>query len=141
MNDAYQAEIQQWVIELLATLADNRQDAARDQCSEISRLVACWILAKHPTYRAVIAKGEFFDSSAHDLLVMQTPRGFIAIDPTVWQFYPSDPGIFVGVAATEAEMLQLLTDKYNGQWAFSEELQAGDEAYEKGLLETIEKNI
>lgn len=140
MTDAYQAEIQQWVVELLATLADDRQDAARDQCSEISRLVACWILAKHPTYRAVIAKGEFFDSSAHDILIVQTPERFIAIDPTVWQFFPGDAGIFVGSAASADELLDLLVAKYGGEWDLSEELTAGDEAYEKGLLDSIERN-
>jgi hypothetical protein len=140
MNDQTQAEIQQWVVELLATLADDRQDAARDQCSEMTRLVACWILAKHPTYRAVIAKGEFFDSSAHDILVVQTPERLIAIDPTVWQFYPESSSIFVGVADTMSDLLDLLVDKYGGSWDESEELAAGNEAYERALLEVIERN-
>lgn len=41
----------------------------------------------------------------------------------------------------EAHGHTVTVPKYNGQWAFSEELTAGDEAYEKGLLETIERNI
>lgn len=141
MNDLTRQEIQQWVEGLLSTLADDRQDAARHQCSELSRLVGNWVLTRHTAAQVRIAKGEFFDSSAHDVLLVEVEGRHTAVDPTVWQFFPDRESIYVAAAASTDELLTLLTAKYGGTWAVSEELSVGDEAYEKSLLDAIEGNL
>jgi hypothetical protein len=141
MTPSDQTDLQCRVTNLLATLADDRGDAACNQCSEISRLVGGWILTLHPSHRALIVKGEFFDSSAHDLIVVERPQGFLAIDPTVWQFFPESESMFVAATDDFTAMLVQLTDKYGGTWAVSETLTPNDAAAEHALLETIERNI
>lgn len=68
MDNKLLEKIQNKVTNLLHSLADDLHVAAKDQCSEVTRLVGCWILDKHSEYKMHILKGEFSDMSAHDIL-------------------------------------------------------------------------
>lgn len=71
MDKKFIENIQKRVTDLLLTLSDNLQVAAKDQCSEVARLVGCWILNDHPEYKVQICKGELSGKLAHDILIIE----------------------------------------------------------------------
>lgn len=140
MDKKFFNTIQKRVIDLLLTLSNDLQTAAQHKCSEISRLVGCWILSQHPTFSVLILKGEFEDGSAHDVLGISSGEDFLIIDPTVWQIFPQEESIFVGEAKDMSAGLKVLSNKYGGMWKLSEELKRCSKDYEKELLSSIRKN-
>lgn len=133
-------EIQGRVINFLKNLSNDLQIAAKDQCSEVARLVGYWILDEHPEYKVQICKGELSDGLAHDILVINDGKTLSLIDPTIWQIFPESKDIFVGSVDNMQEALSLLNERYNGSWKTSEDLyKCGDDSQKK-LLAIIKNN-
>lgn len=140
MDKEFIEKIQKRVMDLLKTLSSDLQIAAKDQCSEVVRLVGCWILNEHPEYGVQVCKGIFSDESAHDILVVEDGKVLFLIDPTIWQKFPESENILVGLADSMQEAISLLEGKYSGTWKVSEIIEKCGENYPQELLTVIKKN-
>ena len=140
MTREFIEKIQKRIIDLLKTLSNDLQIAAKDQCSEMARLAGCWILDEYPEYRVQICKGTFFDESAHDILIVEDRRVSFLVDPTIWQKFPESENILVGSVSSMLEAVGLLEKKYGGTWKVSEIMQKRDENYQQGLLTAVRNN-
>ncbi len=140
MNKEFIEKIQKRVVDLLLTLSDDLQTAAKHQCSEVARLVGCWILDEYPECRMRICKGILFDGLAHDILVVEDGKILFLIDPTIWQIFPESSSIFIGSVGNMQEALRLLNERYNGSWKVSEDLYQCDNNFQKKLLAIIKNN-
>jgi len=129
--------LQNKIIKLLKTLSDDLQIASKDRCSEIVRLVGCWILDECPEYVVKVCKGTFPDESAHDVLVAENGKSLFLIDPTIWQKFSESENIFVGSADNTQEAIDLLERKYGGIWEMSEIMQKCTENYQQELLKQL----
>src|SRR3989344_8570344 len=114
MDKKFIENIQKRVIDLLLTLSNNLRVAAKDQCSEIARLVGCWILDEYPEHKVQICKGTFSSGLAHDILVVEDGKILFLTDPTIWQKFPESKDILVGSVGNMTEVINLLEDKYGG---------------------------
>jgi midasin (ATPase involved in ribosome maturation) len=141
MNKKSIEEIQNKVIDLLTGLSSNLHVAAKDQCSEVTRLVACWLLSEHPEYSTHIFKGEFSNTSAHDILGVVSGDSVFVLDPTVWQIFPKSESILVGIAPNVSIALNLLKEKYGGAWQVSETIEQCSDSYKQKLLTIIKQNV
>lgn len=93
-----------------------------DTCSEVSRLVACWVLSDFPNVKTSIAKGENLQDNIehnHDVLLIED-ESITIIDPTIWQIFPEKRNIFVGETNSIEEALSVLKKRYSGSWKISE---------------------
>lgn len=140
MDEKLLDKIQKSVIDLLRTLSDDLQIAAKDQCSEISRLVGCWILNESSDYNIRICKGKLPDGIAHDVVVAGKDDSLLLIDPTIWQIFPDSKSIFIGSPQNISEAIDILEQKYGGKWKVSESLEKCDEKYQQELLGIIKSN-
>lgn len=140
MDKEFIEKIQKRVMDLLKTLSNNLQVAAKDQCSEVVRLVGCWVLNEHPEYKVQVCKGTFSDESAHDVLVVEDEKVSLLIDPTIWQKFLESENILVGSVSNASEAIGLLEGKYGGTWKVSEIMQKCDENYQQELLTVIKKD-
>ncbi len=140
MDKKFIEKIQNRVINLLKTLSDDLRVAAKDQCSEVARLVGCWILDEHSEYKVQIYKGKFLNGLAHDILVVECDKKLFLIDPTIWQILPESVSIFVGSVRNMQEVINLLQKKYSGMWKVSEIMQNCDENYQQELLAAVKNN-
>jgi hypothetical protein len=140
MDEKFLEKIQKKVVALLQILSDNLQVAAKDQCSEMARLVGCWVLDEHPEYKVQVCKGTFSDESAHDILVVEDGEVLFLIDPTVWQKFPESENIFVGSADSMQGVVSLIEKKYGGTWKISEIMQKCDKNYQQELLAIVKNN-
>jgi hypothetical protein len=140
MDKNFIEKIQKRVFDLLLTLSDSLQTAAKDQCSEMARLVGCWMLNEHPEYEAQIYKGILSDILAHDvLIIINNRKTLFIIDPTIWQIFPKSDSILVGSVLDQSGAINLLKKKYNGEWKISEIMQKCSDNYQQELLAVIEK--
>lgn len=137
MNKEFIEKIQKRVINLLKNLSDDLRVAAKDQCSEIARLVGCWVLDEHPEYKVRAYKGELSGELAHDILVIDDGETLSLIDPTIWQIFSESNSIFIGFVSNIQEALSLLDEKYSGSWKVSENLYKCDDNSRKKLLAII----
>lgn len=110
------------------------------QCSEITRLVGCWVLDEYPEYKVHVCKGEISGGSVHDILVIDDGETLSLIDPTIWQIFSESNSIFIGFVSNMQEALNLLHEKYSGSWKVSEDLCECDDNYQKKLLAIIKNN-
>lgn len=140
MNKDIIEKIQKRVVNLLLTSSDNLQIAAKDQCSEIVRLVGCWILDEYPEYGVRVCKGMLSDRQAHDILVIEDEKRLFLLDPTIWQIFPKDKNIFIGSSQDISGVINLLKEKYGGSWKISESMRHCDNVYKKQLLSVIKNN-
>jgi len=131
---------QKRVMDLLLSLSDDLHIAAEGQCSEVARLVGCWILSEHPEYKIQIFKGALSDGMAHDILVVSKDGLLSLVDPTVWQIFPDSKSIFIGTFQNVSGAINLLEKKYSGSWKISESMETCDEGYQQELLEVIKKS-
>ncbi len=141
MNKEFIDKIQKRVINLLKTLSDDLQVVAKDRCSEIARLVGCWILNWYPEYKAQIYKGELSGGLAHDVLVIGNDRSLFIIDPTIWQMFPESKSIFIGFIQDIPAAVSLLKKRYGGLWKISETMGCLDENYQQELLKVIMRRV
>jgi hypothetical protein len=142
------SQIQERVISLLRSYETGIRRPlnliVEDTCSEVSRLVACWILSDFPNVKTSIAKGEgVHDKKEHDrdVLLIEDENIFI-IDPTVWQIFPEKQSIFVRKTKSVEEALLVLEKNYSGTWIISETITlAGYVPEEQKKLEDVIKGI
>jgi sulfur transfer complex TusBCD TusB component (DsrH family) len=99
-------------------------ESARDNCSEISRLFACWVLEQDPRARAFVAKGTDVVGvgSAHDILFIIAQEIVYLVDPTVWQIFPNRENVLMGTSDSLERALDIAANTYKGNWAIAEEL-------------------
>lgn len=117
---------------------------AHDNCSEISRLVGCWILKEVKNIEIFILKGENIlgrKNKAHDILAIKDAGGICLIDPTVWQFFKNKRSIFIGLSKNINHSLSLAQKTYKGNWKVSEKLEEADCKQKKEWEKIISENI
>lgn len=99
---------------------------SKDNCSEMSRLVGCWILKKRPNAEVYIIKGENvmkIKGRCHDILALKYRRKIQLIDPTIWQFFKNKKTIFIkNTNDLETDCMPFLKKIYKGRWYLSEKL-------------------
>lgn len=136
-------QIEQRVRDLLSGYpSKSLSEASRDNCSEVSRLVGCWIQEQEPEAVMTILKGEDVcdKHTAHDLLAVRLKKTTYLLDPTIWQFFPDSQSILMGEGPTLADALELAKDQYGGTWSLSEDFDAN--VYSQDTLqEIVLKNI
>lgn len=96
----------------------------KDSCSEMSRLVGCWIIKEYPTSKIFIYKGKnVFNkkNKNHDILIVISNKIYI-LDPTIWQFKKNKKSILIkeleGCVSIENELNKI----YKGKWKISERI-------------------
>ena len=133
MND-YISIIQAKVTSLLKTFDGSLAEASKDRCSEIARLVGCWIIKDYPDTEISILKGEFSNDMAHDILVVKYAHNIYVLDPTVWQIFPESGTIVVCTVNSITEAIAFVTNKYGGVWKVFELLKTCSQEEEQKLL-------
>lgn len=117
---------------------------AEDNCSEVARLVGCWIFEKIPNAKISIAKGTNVlgrKNKSHDVIVVQDHDFVYGIDPTVWQFFKFKRNILIAKTKTVESLLNILEKKYKGNWHISEKINKNSCARKQEWLAIIKKNI
>lgn len=102
---------------------------AQDNCSELSRLVGCWILQKQPKVKMFILKGQRvanIKNKCHDILAVEYYDKIYLIDVTVWQFFKYKRSILIGIADNLKESWMIAKKIYKGNWHVSERLDKSD---------------
>lgn len=113
---------------------------AKDNCSEVSRIVGHWFLKENKKLEVCILKGnniKFGKKQAHDVLVICDKNKIFLLDPTIWQFFKNKKSIFWGEFDKMSEVLDFLKLKYGGKWKISEKL--GKEGF--GEVEKLKKIV
>ncbi|MFH1956067.1 MAG: hypothetical protein ABIJ28_00240 [Patescibacteria group bacterium] len=116
---------------------------AKDNCSEISRLVGCWIFHKIKNCKIFILKGENVMGQKkryHDILAIKDDDYFYLIDPTVWQFFKNKRKILVGIIKNFKNVSDDVQKIYKGKWKISEELKMTDCRQKKEWMKIINLN-
>ncbi|MEK9167640.1 MAG: hypothetical protein AAB613_02770 [Patescibacteria group bacterium] len=140
MDEELLEKIQKSVTDLLQTLSDDLQIAAKDRCSEVARLAGCWILNENPEYKIQICKGRLSDELSHDILIAEKDNSLFLIDPTIWQIFPESKSILIGSSQNVSGAINTLKEKYGGTWKISESLEKCNEKYQQELLGIIKSN-
>lgn len=128
------------IIKLLGSIDGDLVVASKDRCSEIARLVGCWILDEYPEYKAQICKGEFADGTAHDILAVDDGEKLFLIDPTIWQKFPESESILIGSVENIQEAFDVISQKYGGVWKISEGVNQHDDN-DKNNLTQFMRNV
>lgn len=115
-------------------------------CSELSRLVGCWLLKIDDNLTIWVYKGEggkvIGEDMAHDLLVVSdSEKSYWIIDPTIWQYFPEVEKILVGKFNNIIEVSNRLEGLYGGNWNKSEQIAECNQAKMNEWQRIIEKNI
>ena len=115
---------------------------SKDNCSELSRLVGCWIFKKLPNAKIYILKGDNVQNTkqSHDILAVEQDENIYLIDPSVWQFFKNKKSIFLKLTKTLESSLSEVTKIYGGKWAVSEAFKS-ENYNEKELKEIVVLNI
>lgn len=114
-----------------------------DCCSELSRLVPCWINENDESYQHTILKGKNVcnTTKSHDILACSQNNRVYLIDPTIWQFFPNKNSIFIGEYSSINNAIVMITKKYSGNWKKSETLKNISLEEKIKLLKIVKKNI
>ncbi len=116
---------------------------SQDNCSELSRLFAYWVIKKYPTSEAFILKGGgVFNNSEkfHDIVLINSKKFFL-IDPSIWQFFKRKRSILVGQIENLDEALKLAKKNYGGKWQISEKINKGTLKEVEDLKKIIILNV
>lgn len=122
-------QIQKKIIALLRKYSDKPlYVASTDNCSEVARLVGCWIFKKLPRSKIYIFKGKNVKGTkkCHDILAIENNQNIDIIDPTVWQFFKNKKSIFIKTTNNLTSGLLEASKIYGGQWKISETLKANN---------------
>lgn len=114
--------------------------AVEDSCSEMARLVGCWIVSENPKLKGYIFKGEISKDKFHDILAIVEEK-VILIDPTIWQIKKDAKSIFVGEADSVEKAIKLSVQYYGGKWKVSEEITEECIGSQKEYESILEKSI
>jgi len=123
MTKKFFKKIQKRVIDLLKS--KNKKPLyvlAKDNCSEMSRLVAFWMLKEHPKLKISVLKGKDvfgIKKRCHDILMVEDDNMFYLIDPTVWQFLKYKRNIVMTEKKSEKDILTFTEEVYKGKWKIS----------------------
>lgn len=117
-------------------------EAAKDSCSEMSRVLALWVKEQHSDRILYIFQGThvFGGHGAHDILAISDPNTIYLLDPTIWQFFPEAPSMVLGNFTTLEKALDFAQDTYSGVWTIREEIDCSKYT-EADLLQVITANI
>lgn len=144
MNNIYLKTVQNKVKKILKSENKSLFLTSKDNCSEMSRLVGCWILKDFPTINASILKGENIMNATnknHDILAIEEKNKFYLIDATVWQFFKNKKNILLTTKNSIEECLQFAEQFYKGKWSISETLDKKDFQNIKKWESDIKTNI
>lgn len=131
-------QIQRKVVKLLRSISNKPLCISSiGNCSEVARLVGCWLFEKLPKAEIYILKGKGVRNTnqCHDILAVKCDDSIDLIDPTVWQFFKSKKSIFIKSTNTISNCLSEANKFYVGKWKISEVLHDGD--YSKNELKKI----
>ena len=139
MEKEFIRHIQKQVIGLLRTYSNKPLCiSSKDNCSEVARLVGCWIFKKFPTCKMSILKGKNIQGTKnqnHDILAVEYNKNIDLIDPTVWQFFKNKKSIFIKTTNNLEDGLFEAEKYYGGKWNVSEILKVND--YKKDELKKM----
>ena len=145
MDNGVIKKIQKKILDLLPE--SHRNNPGRllvDSCSEVSRLVASWIIALDKSSRVLIIKGiNVCDTKkAHDILIVINGNNNVyIIDPTIWQFFPQSKSILVAMLEDVDTAYEKIKEVYGGEWSVSEESIQLDEITKNKYLDVISRNV
>jgi len=130
MNKKLIKQIQEKVVNLLRKYNNKPLYLlAKDNCSEMSRLVGCWILQKQPSTKVFILQGKkVFNrkEKCHDILAVECYNKIYLIDTTIWQFFKYKRNILIGIINNISEALNITKKIYKGNWRIAEKLNKND---------------
>ena len=144
MNENYLKTIQNRVIKLLKSGNETLCLSAQDNCSEMTRIIGCWILGDFSVINTYILKGENvmgIRNKCHDVLVVEEKNKFYLIDPTVWQFFKNKKNILLAKKNTMKECLKFVEQLYGGKWSISEILDKNCSKNMKKWENTVRLNL
>ncbi|MFA6136056.1 MAG: hypothetical protein WC705_01740 [Candidatus Paceibacterota bacterium] len=97
---------------------------AKDNCSELTRLVGCFILKSQSGVTVYVLKGDrvFGKKQSHDILALHDKNGVFVIDPSVWQFFPNKKSILISNSKNIKDAIKSAEKIYGGKWKVSEKL-------------------
>jgi hypothetical protein len=79
------------IVKLLKKWGGNKPISVlcKDSCSELSRLISCWILKEFPRTTIFILKGDNILNTkrSHDIVLVEENKKTFLLDPSVWQFF------------------------------------------------------
>lgn len=144
MTEEYIDKIQKKILDLL--LKEQQQKKALllvDCCSELSRLVVSWINDIDKTSHQVILKGDKVcdTNKSHDMVANIQNGKIYLIDPTIWQFFPSEDSILIGEFNSIDEAIAAAVEKYGGTWQKSEDLRKISPREKDKWLSIVKANI
>lgn len=127
-------ETEKYLLHELRKTRTSLRDVVASSCSELARLFCHYVLKKGWQGGCFIMKGErIVFGGAHDLVLLQKKNHCNIVDPTIWQFFPKERSMALGVADSFDDAVLLLRSKYGGRWSISEEVVASypQEEYEE----------
>lgn len=115
----------------------------KDSCSELSRLLGCWIIKEYPKANISILKGDnvFNTKRSHDIILVEKDKKNFLLDPSVWQFLKRKRSIIVGEVKNAEEALKLAHDTHGGKWKVSEKIKKNICKESKELERIIKLNV
>jgi hypothetical protein len=137
-------QLQNKIIVLLRQKNKPLYALAEDNCSEVARLVGCWILEKMPDAQISIAKGDRVmgeKNKSHDVILVNDNKAIYVIDPTIWQFFKNKRSIIIGKTETVKSTLCTLEKMYKGKWKISEKISKKTAYNKEEWRKIIKKNI
>lgn len=126
MNKNFFNKYQKNIVALLKKGGGNKPLGVlcEDSCSELSRLLSCWMIKEYPKAAILILKGDkvFNTKKSHDIVLIEGDKKFFLLDPSVWQFFKNKRSILVGEIKNTEEALKLANNTYKGKWQVSEKI-------------------
>lgn len=100
------------------------RELSLDNCSEISRLVGCFVLSSKQNVSVLILKGDnvLGTKQSHDILAIQSEKEIYVLDSTIWQFFPRKRNILIAIAPNIREAIAETEKFYGGKWKISEKM-------------------
>ena len=138
-------QLQDYIISLLtAHSGKSLEELSQDNCSEISRLAAAWLLDHGVVAPIYILKGTgpiLGKQVDHDVLVAQIDEGLMIIDPTIWQFRPQEKDMLILSVTGLNEAMSKLVQYYGGRWEISETIRSVSKQDVVAWLDVVNRNI
>lgn len=138
-------QLQNYIISLLTANSNKSLEIiAQDNCSEISRLAAAWLLDHGVAAPIYILKGTkpiLGKQVDHDVLVAQIEADMVIIDPTIWQFRPQNKDMLILFVSDLIDSINKLTQYYGGSWEISETMHTVTKQDIADWLDIVNRNI
>lgn len=145
MNKKFFHQQQKKIITLFKKWGGNKPLGVlcKDSCSELSRLISCWVIKEYPKAKISILKGDniFNTKRSHDILLVEENKNLFLLDPSIWQFLKRKRNILIGEIKSTEDALKLANDIYKGKWKISEKIEKNICGESKELERIIKLNI